>query len=652
MRPPSCARPTISSLRKMNRTFSLNNVSDTASLLNASSTTVNESQINPQASSSNFSSIAPTTTTVVANTSASIATIAPHKINSSNPNAASIQYTLQNQQQAHLSSSSFNNSNDESSLRLTSKFNSKYASSNYLNEYNLLSRQTSQALQQGHQKPKRRTPRNAQEFLMAAGVADPETFLNKEYYVGSMLNLSEFISGNNPPIAGKNSTSKNSINLNSSMASNELAYVNLKRRNSMLDSTSVSLANLTFLNNNFSNNNNNNSNNQTTSNKINGPMPNNNIQSGPVGNSITRNKHRSATTAIITLSSSSKNSELINYDSSSMTDENPKNKNTTGHLSDGLNSNGSSSVASDTSSSPTPLLNQKTSTSSAGHQYHNQQQTLNSISNSNQQLGPLMSAVSKAGNESSLLLLSSPLSNKNSSNNNINNINNNIKMANSNKIVNDYLRNHLVEQQRFDPLSMDNEYDDYEYLERNFGAEPPGLTTTQTNKINDTTTNTNVTDYYTDESNSCNNDDFHQHSNNVASGAMIRQQQKLNNPFVGHFSNASAALVNNVSLNNNINNLINSANTTSSSTPNSNYNNQFVNGSYMTAVATTTANNYQHPASSNLIAANSADIHSSNGARLVHGGHMLAANNGWDQASIAMSSNSLVSGLYKHRILG
>lgn len=43
-----------------------------------------------------------------------------------------------------------------------------------------------------HVKGRRRTPRNAEEFLEAAGL-DSEKFVKKEYYVGSMYNLNEIL---------------------------------------------------------------------------------------------------------------------------------------------------------------------------------------------------------------------------------------------------------------------------------------------------------------------------------------------------------------------------------------------------------------------------------------------------------------------------
>ncbi|RNA31310.1 hypothetical protein BpHYR1_017120 [Brachionus plicatilis] len=123
-------------------------------------------------------------------------------------------------------------------------------------------------------------------------------------------------------------------------------------------------------------------------------------------------------------------------------------------LNDG--SNGSSATGSDSSSSPTPSIVQKAAYS-------------NSCS-----LGPLMSAVSKMENLSAI----SP---------------------SSNKTVNTFLEHRFANQ---------DDYDDYEYLERNLGAEPLNSSFGQRKKDSNTTTNTNVTDYYTDESNSCHNEEI------------------------------------------------------------------------------------------------------------------------------------------------
>ncbi len=111
--PPVCARPTISSLCKMNRTFSLNNIF------------VQQSQ--------------------------------PQQIV-----LLPVDYDDKKTQQRKASESSASTSSQGSTTP-------------------------------GHIQPtplKRRTPRNAEEFLEAAGI-DSQVFVNKGYYIGSMFNLNE-----------------------------------------------------------------------------------------------------------------------------------------------------------------------------------------------------------------------------------------------------------------------------------------------------------------------------------------------------------------------------------------------------------------------------------------------------------------------------
>ena len=102
-----------------------------------------------------------------------------------------------------------------------------------------------------------------------------------------------------------------------------------------------------------------------------------------------------------------------------------------------------------------------------------------------------------------------------------------------------------------------DDFDEYEYLEKNFGAEPPfssnallsqrrSLEGGNSNLLENTTTNTNVTDYYTDESNSCTNDNEYQQFNSSktlcnadeALGArhqQQRQQQQQRRPLNGQY---------------------------------------------------------------------------------------------------------------------
>ena len=416
---------------------------------------------------------------------------------------------------AAVSSSSFSNvfgiqhsrtfgnaNNDDSMIRMTlmnnaSKFNSKYASSNYLNDYSSPSRPLSQQHIQPHHTrttPRRRTPRNAEEFLKASGVVDTQTFLNKGYYVGSMFNLNEINknsnvmssntnlsnnhhqqnghtnnnnnNNNNPSSSSSSSTTGFKLHHNNEHIQQQQLLSNLKRRNSIHDTTSVSLANLNFLNINPS-----------SINEATATSPNNidcaSINSSSKNSSYYRNntgynKNRSATTAILP---STNLMTMLNH-------HHHHNDESDHHES----SNGSSAPGSDSSSSPVPLKQQQ------------QQQ---------QHLGPLMSAVSKLESESS-----SPLS------------------SNKHDL-------HRYENDVYD--------DDYEYLERNLGAEPfnsPTLDLNQQtqNKLNNnetnttttttttTTTNTNVTDYYTDESYSFGNSDdvFKQQQH-------LQQQQKYLN---------------------------------------------------------------------------------------------------------------------------
>jgi hypothetical protein len=97
-----------------------------------------------------------------------------------------------------------------------------------------------------------------------------------------------------------------------------------------------------------------------------------------------------------------------------------------------------------------------------------------------------------------------------------------------------------------------DDFDEYEYLERNFGAEPPfssnallsqrrSLEGANSNLLENTTTNTNVTDYYTDESNSCANDNEYQQFNSSKTlcdadeARHQQQQQQQRRPLNGQY---------------------------------------------------------------------------------------------------------------------
>ena len=153
----------------MNRTFSLNNVSAVGLSPVQKSLLESSTQLQPQ---------------VVPLTKASLA-------------AAEKQQQQQHQQQQQQQQQEFNMNpiESESLMRMTllnsaGKLASKYASSNFLNSSDFATT-TTLPTKTRTTAPRRRTPRNAQEFLQAAGVPDPEAYLTKGYYVGSMLNLSE-----------------------------------------------------------------------------------------------------------------------------------------------------------------------------------------------------------------------------------------------------------------------------------------------------------------------------------------------------------------------------------------------------------------------------------------------------------------------------
>jgi len=81
--------------------------------------------------------------------------------------------------------------------------------------------------------PKRRTPRNAEEFLEAAGI-DSDYFVNKGYYVGSMYNLNQ----QQPIIKTETKQEK--------LPKRSLSL--LKRNASLKETSSMSLANLNLFN--------------------------------------------------------------------------------------------------------------------------------------------------------------------------------------------------------------------------------------------------------------------------------------------------------------------------------------------------------------------------------------------------------------------
>ena len=497
VRPPSCARPTISSLRKMNRTFSLNNVSE-AGLNNPN---LNNNNKNIAAINNNINNINnPNGNIILPLTKASLAM--------ANASSSSFNSTAFVNNNNHNNSSRYSNLNGgaESPLNMlneSTKFQSKYASSTYLNDTASSNSRKIFQPQQTRTTPRRRTPRNAEEYLLANGVDDTKTFMSKGYYVGSMVNLNEY-AGKSTNIPNNQSQNQNEQNTTSSSSSSNFklgqqqqqpqstspndmlneSFNSVKRRNSIHDTASVSLANLNFLNSNFSGAHNNNNNLVEEE---------NHHQHHKLIKNNYRNKARSNTTAIV------------------LTNHNDGNQSDPSQNGDGSTTGGSSMPGSETSSSPNPLKPSKHS------------------------LGPLMSAVSKA--DESLL---SP-SNNNSNSNSNNHTNNKYMLGGNGSGLDDY--------------------DDYEYLERNFGAEPSfnnfnsPPTNQRNNKNNDinTTTNTNVTDYYTDES-SYNNEDFK--NNNKNSNRNNRFTLNVQSNTNNNTNNNNVGFVNNNS-NNNINNNIN-----------------------------------------------------------------------------------------------
>jgi hypothetical protein len=348
----------------MNRTFSLNNVSE----IGVSPNSPQQQQQQQQQQLPQPNHLHPT------NTNCQIPTIAALAMTQAGSSASSVSTPTHNHHHHHhhhnlilpLTQASLALQNDQSetsSLRNMSsnKYGSKYASSNYLNET-----QSSQSQQQQHHQklqpqqtrttPRRRQPRNAEEFLKAAGIADPDQYLKKDYYAGSMVNLNEIVANpSNPSKSVPNPVDMQqmlyhqqqqqqqqqhqqhqSSSSSSSMTNGQ--KLSLKRRNSIHDTNSISLANL-----------NSDMPQPTTGNKA------------YYRNTAAYTKMRSMTTAIVS-NNQSYMEDLVMTDHQST-------------------SNTSSAPVSDSSTSPTP--------SSQKQQLAQSQQQKQS------NLGPLMSACSK-----------------------------------------------------------------------------------------------------------------------------------------------------------------------------------------------------------------------------------------------------------------
>ena len=457
--------------------------------------------------------------------------------------------------------------NEESIMRLSNKLSSKYASSNFLADNTGCG--GSGYPTKTRTQPRRRNPRNAEEFLIAAGVTDTDNFLSKGYYVGSMLNLSEITAksfGNETQQSTNKNNSYNNQNNNSSSSSsstmnyfktsngnnnneiNQLAQTetagymsSLKRRNSIQDTNSVSMANLAYQ--------------PAFAGKTNG-------HGRP--KLYAKNQLRSMTTAIVqsTTPSGPTESEL---DYSSLQNE-------------GTVSNPTSGGGSDSSASPTPSLP------------HNQVKMGS--------LGPLMRAVSTLSPKNSHFFM------ENNSNNNNNNNNNNI---NTSKFS--YAVNHSNEDEV-------DEYDEYEYLERNLGAEPDhhvnkALAISKTDQSSSLRPNTNitqVTDYFTDESASCHNEDF---NTSIVNG------NKMNGGFPNTFMLPATPSPSS--------NQYHSSNINSARSVQSQYQATFNNLTL------------------NRLKENVNALSNNSNANLSVGGG--GVNGGWDHASVT-SNNSLFSGLY------
>ena len=92
--------------------------------------------------------------------------------------------------------------------------------------------------------PKRRTPRNAEEFLEAAGI-DSEFFANKGYYVGSMFNLNDL-----KPVAKSQQKEKQEDEVIVKRPIQRSLSL-MKRKNSLVETASMSMANLNLFNQQF-----------------------------------------------------------------------------------------------------------------------------------------------------------------------------------------------------------------------------------------------------------------------------------------------------------------------------------------------------------------------------------------------------------------
>ncbi len=329
------------------------------------------------------------------------------------------------------------------------KLSSKYASSNYLNELNS-SKQMARAT------PRRRTPRNVEEYLVANGVVDTEKFLTKGYYVGSMMNLNEFASTN------KSMMTIEMMNENH-LSGNQSNQQQQQQHTSSSSSSSM--------------------------NNQNGSLMRRNSITDGLHHHLNANKPRSATTAIVTPYNNNEGMSTISNGSSSAAS--------------------TSAPVSDSSSSPTPIA----------------KQTSHAAQSNGHRIGPLMSAVCKMNAELSKLTLDE-------------HTNHHSSQLPQHQQANKYFSNN------------EDDYDDYEYLERNLGAEPEFTLNNNNNNNNhnhmikhqhqqndsNLTTNTNLTDYFTDESNSCSNNNqlnHHHHPNQLQHQHQHQQHQQT-------FSSASS----------------------------------------------------------------------------------------------------------------
>ena len=635
VRPPSCARPTISSLRKMNRTFSLNNVSNVGVnntdngvgvvAAAAGGLPANTHQIQTTSQALNGQNI------VLPLTQASLAMANAAASSSSFSNG----FMSANSRNFNANAHQANMNADDSMIRMTlmnnaNKFSAKYASSTYLNDYGSPSRPMSQqhmhALpqpQQPHQTrttPRRRTPRNAEEFLKASGVVDTQTFLNKGYYVGSMFNLNEIsknssVMASNTNLAGSHQTNSAHHHQNqTNMLHHTENQTNLMHHRDHQTNSSHHHQNQTNLLHHRQVDHMHNPSSSSSSSTTGFKLHHTDFKS-PETHQLMSSKVQRRNSIHDTTSVSLANLNFLNINSHSINEHSPNSLNNNNNMNnlDGMSvnskssyyrnssaynknrsattailpsnlmqnaddrdlstqsdqrdesSNGSSAPGSNSSSSPVPLK-----------QHYQQSQQPH--------LGPLMSAVSKLESESANLSSSSPSSHKN-------------EML------------HRFENDLYDD-------DEYEYLERNLGAEPfnsPPLimnqqaatksnleTNTTATTTTTTTTNTNVTDYYTDESYSFgNNDDGFKQQ---------QQQQKY--------------------LNNDVN--TNPSTTTATTLLNSAANKQMQHQQQQLLHS----HNHMHQNSPHV---------PTNGLNTLNGNNMLAPTT-WDHTSLA-SSNSLFSGL-------